>query len=50
MQRLLLCVGRWGFERGPVAEGGVQPAPVVEHLDVLGDGEATRARVGQERR
>jgi hypothetical protein len=29
-----------GFERGAVAEGGVQPPAVVEHFDVFGDGEA----------
>jgi hypothetical protein len=28
-----------GFGGGAVAEGGVQPAAVVEDLDVLGDGE-----------
>ena len=27
------------LDRGAVAEGGVQPSAVVEHLDVFGDGE-----------
>jgi hypothetical protein len=39
MQRLLRSVVGEGFERGAVAEGGVQPLPVVEDLDVVGNGE-----------
>src|SRR5262249_59356574 len=35
------------FERGAVAEGGVQPSAVVEDLDVLGDGEAGAGSGGE---